>query len=399
MASVKIKFRPSSVEGGLGSVYYQIIQNRVVRQICSAYRLYAPEWDAGRGLPVEGCPDGGRAAELKEMEDGMRREKALLDNVVASLERRGPYTADMVVSAYHRQGSDLSFPTFMQGVIVKLRKLGRMRTAETYDSALRSFMEFRNQADITLDAVTSEMMIRYEAHLKKRGLKRNTISFYMRILRATYNRAVESGLTAQGSPFKRVYTGVDKTVKRALPFGVVKRIKDIDLASDASLDFARDMFLFSFYTRGMSFVDMANLRRDNIRNGILAYRRRKTGQTLYVKWEPCMQDIVDKYPQTDNGRLLPIIKRTTDERRQYESALHLVNLKLKEVSSMLGLSMGLTMYVARHSWASVANSQDIPLAVISEGMGHDSENTTRQYLASIDNSVVDSANGKILQNL
>lgn len=399
MASVKVKFRPSTVEGGMGSVYFQVIQNRVVRQIGTGYRLYSNEWDDGSSMPAELGEGEARAAEVHGIGEDIRRENALLDNVVASLDSHGPYTADMVVHSYHRQDASLSFSVFMNGVIAKLRKQGRMRTAETYDSALRSFMEFRNQVDVTLDAMNSNLIVHYEAYLKKRGLKKNTISFYMRILRATYNRAVDSGLTSQANPFDNVYTGVDKTVKHALPFGLVKRMKDIDLTSDSSLEFARDMFLFSFYTRGMSFLDMAYLDRDSIQNGVLSYRRRKTGQTLYIKWEPCMQDIVDKYPGAENGRLLPIIKRSNNERRQYESALHLVNHKLKEVGAMIGVTSGLTMYVARHSWASAANSQDIPLGVISEGMGHDSENTTRLYLASLDNSVVDTANGMILHKL
>lgn len=190
-------------------------------------------------------------------------------------------------------------------------------------------------------------------------------------------------------------------MKRAVPLKTVKRIKELDLKTKPHLDYARDMFLFSFYTRGMSFVDMAYLKKSDLKNGILTYRRRKTGQQLTVKWEKCMEEIVAKYESHSATQyLLPIITVLhTDERVQYKNALCRVNIALKEIARLVGLVLPLSMYCARHAWASVAKSKNIPLAVISEGMGHDSEETTRIYLASLDTSVVDKANSLILKDL
>lgn len=129
------------------------------------------------------------------------------------------------------------------------------------------------------------MICQYESHLRIFGLCRNTTSFYLRVFRSVYNRAVDDGLTEQSNPFKRVYTGVDKTSKRAISLKEIKKIKDLDLSSTPTLDFARDMFLFSFYMRGMSFIDIAYLKRKNLSNGFVVYNRRKTGQQLVVKWE------------------------------------------------------------------------------------------------------------------
>ena len=156
----------------------------------------------------------------------------------------------------------------------------------------------------------------------------------------------------------------------------IKHIKELDLTLKPHLDYARDMFLFSFYTRGMSFIDMAYLKKSDLKNGIITYRRRKTGQQLTVKWEKCMEDIIAKYGENTATRYL----------------------LLKEVAGLAGLNIPLTMHVARHCWASVAKSKNIPLSVISEGMGHDSEETTRIYLASLDTSVVDKANSLILKD-
>ena len=260
-------------------------------------------------------------------------------------------------------------------------------------------MRFRKGFDIEINEINSDLMMEYEAYLKMQNVSMNTISFYNRILRAVYNRAVEKELTVQRNPFKHVYTGVSKTVKRAIPLNAIKRIKELDLSLKPSMDFARDMFMFSFYTRGMSFIDMAYMKKTDLQYGILSYCRRKTGQRLYIKWEKCMQDILDKYPENDTNYLLPIITRADNERRQYQNALRLVNNKLKEIARLADVRLNLTMYVTRHSWASIAKSQNIPLAVISEGMGHDSEVTTQIYLTSLDSSTIDKANGLILKKL
>lgn len=295
--------------------------------------------------------------------------------------------------------SKTSFFSFMKSIIKQLKQLGRVRTSETYKATLNSFMAFLKEQDVPIYGITSNLMLLYEAYLKGRGVCMNTVSFYMRNLRAVYNRAVEKGLTTQNNPFRHVYTGVDKTVKRAIPIKAIKALKMLDLSKKPSLEFARDMFMFSFYTRGMSFIDMAYLKKTDLQNGILTYRRRKTGQELNIKWEKCMDEIVTKFPENQTDFLLPIIKEQASERRQYDNALHLVNYHLKELSTMLKLQRPLSMYVARHSWASAAKAKNVPLSVISEGMGHDTEVTTQIYLASLETSVVDKANKMILDLL
>ena len=394
MTSIKVKFRPSSVEGKEGCIYIQIIHNRVVRQLNTDYRIFASEWDENSETVMA---NGDRTNIVNAIKERLTWDMARLKKVISQLEtEQSRYTADDVITGYHKLTKEVSLFSFWHNVIAQLKQLGKIRTSETYTATLNSFMVFREEQDVPLDGISSDMMLLYEAHLKARGVRMNTISFYMRIFRAVYNRAVEKGLTAQNYPFRHVYTGVDKTMKRAIPIKAIKEMKELDLAMNSALDFARDMFLFSFYTRGMSFVDMAYLRKTDLQNGILTYRRRKTGQELSIKWEKCMAEIIAKYPENKTGFLLPIIKEQGDERRQYDNALHLVNYRLKELSTMLKLQRPLTMYVARHSWASAAKAKNVPLSVISEGMGHDSEATTQIYLASLETSVVDKANKMIL---
>uniref|UniRef100_UPI00402810C9 tyrosine-type recombinase/integrase n=1 Tax=Bacteroides uniformis TaxID=820 RepID=UPI00402810C9 len=403
MASVKVKFRPSSVNGKEGSIYYQVIHNRVVRQIRTDYRIFESEWnDKISAVIIPAWTSIDRKNYLQSVISSIEWDTKRLKTIIALYERGNKsYTSDDIILKFNRQADEQSLFSFMQGVIEQLKRLNRIRTSETYSVTLASFMKFRDGQDILLCEIDSDAMMLYEAWLKANGNCPNTISFYMRILRAVYNRAVEKDLIEQKFPFKHVYTGIDKTVKRAVPLKTVKRIKKLDLKMKSHLDYARDMFLFSFYTRGMSFVDMAYLKKSDLKNGILTYRRRKTGQQLTIKWEKCMGNIVTKYGgHSATQYLLPIITDLrVDERIQYRNALCRVNIALKEIARLVGLALPLSMYCARHAWASIAKSKNIPLAVISEGMGHDSEETTRIYLASLDTSVVDKANSLILKDL
>lgn len=397
MASVKVKFRPSTVNGKEGTIYYQVIHKRVIRQIKTDYRILADEWNEKNGAVI--IASDSRNAILHSIRERIDRDIKRLNTVISKLHGSGnEFTANDIVEGFHESVNGQSFFQFMESVIVQLKRLNRERTAETYTATLNSFMRFRKDNDVLLDEINSDLMMEYEAYLKAHGVTMNTVSFYMRILRATYNRAVEKDLTGQRNPFRHVYTGIDKTVKRAIPLKAIKRIKELDLSLKPSLDFARDMFLFSFYTRGMSFIDMAYLRKKDLQNGVLSYRRCKTGQQLFIKWEKCMQEIIDKYEvDCASPFLLPILNEQS--RNRYKNTLFRVNKYLKDVARLANIGIPLTMYVSRHSWASAAKNKNIPVSVISEGMGHDSEMTTQIYLASLDCSVIDKANSLILKSL
>lgn len=401
MATVKIKFRASSVSHKEGCLYYQVIHNRLARQIGTCYRLHPSEWDAGLSEVVLTAGKE-RNAYLQSLKDKVTEDLQRLKGIVEALTRQGKeYTSENVVAAYRESSAENSFFMFMDGVILQLEQLGKTRTSETYTSALNSFKRFREDRDVPLSGISPDMMVAYETWLKGNDVSMNTISFYNRILKAVYNRAVEKDLVVQRYPFKHVYTGVGKTIKRAVPLKVMRRIKEMDLASAPLWEYARDMFLFSFYTRGMSFVDMAYLKKKDLFGGILSYRRKKTGQQLYVKWEPCMQEIVERYGCTNSPYLLSAIRRPGegDERKQYINEAHRINKYLKAIGTKLDLSVPLTLYVARHTWASIARSKNVPISVISEGMGHDSEATTRIYLASLDTASINKANSLILKSI
>lgn len=402
MATVKIKFRASSSCTKEGTLFYQVIHSRVARQIHTGYKLYPQEWDAENKVIVfpPGVGDN-RRNYLIALKEVLREDARRLKNIISRFERAdGAYTAEDVVEKYLSPVDTHSFISFARTLVEQLKQIGKRCTADTYTTAVNSFARFRNEQDVHLDEVDSDLMAAYESYLKQHGICPNSISFYMRNLRAIYNRAVDKEMTIQRYPFKHVYTGIDKTVKRAVPLNIIRQIRDLDLSLYPVMDYARDIFMFSFYTRGMSFVDIAFLKKKDLQNGILSYRRHKTNQQLFIKWEKPMQELVDKYDTSGTPYLLPIIKNCDiDERKQYKDEAHRVNRNLKKIGRQLGLTISLTSYVARHGWASIAKSKNIPIATISEAMGHDSESTTRIYLASLDTAVVDKANSLILKSL
>lgn len=401
MATVKVKFRASSKPDKEGTLFFQIIHGRVTRQIATGHKIFQSEWDADSSEIILGDCEPLRHDYLVSVKEALVANELKIKSIITRLDKAGnDYSVEKIVELFKEPKNDNDFITFAQRLINRLRQVGKRQTADTYTTALNSFKRFRGEVDLPLEEVDSSLMMKYEVWLSETGVCKNTISFYMRNLRAIYNRAVDDELTIQRFPFKHVYTGIDKTVKRAVPIKVIRQIKELDLTLFPLLDYARDLFMFSFYTRGMSFIDMAYLKKKDLQNGILSYRRQKTNQQLFIKWEQPMQDIIDKYDTADSPYLLPIIRdMNRDKRKQYKNAAHLVNDKLKKIGEQLGLEMSLTTYVARHAWASIAKSKNIPISTISEAMGHDSETTTRIYLASLDTSSVDKANSIVLNLL
>jgi site-specific recombinase XerD len=286
------------------------------------------------------------------------------------------------------------FP-FIEYIIKNLTDSKRLKTASICKTAKKSFERFLCSQDILLDSIDNDLMRKYENWLKEAGVMKNTVSCYMRALRSVYNQAIKRGLTVQKNPFANIFTRIDKTVKRAVNEEAIIRLKNMNLSAHGELALARDLFMFSFYMRGMSFVDMANLRKGNVKNGYIVYARSKTKQTLTVKMEDCMQEIITRYErQAISDYLMPIY---TAQNRDNTSQLRNHNKRLKRISEMLKLEKPLSSYVSRHTWATLALRKGVPVEVISESMGHENETTTRIYLASLGQSVVDKANAEIIR--
>lgn len=392
MASIHIDFiYPSSDRNKITIVY--VINHGHSRASIVSDITFTPDHNLGFKPSVGQLPQRIRQIVQYDIER--------LRNIIYELEVNGiSFSANDISLDFKNYLNNYTIRNFMITLIHSLKKKGRIRTSETYQSALNSFMRFRRGKDIHIRLLSSKIFEDYETYLFSKGLVPNTVSFYMRILRAVYNRAADDNLLRQDYPFKRVYTGIDKTIKRALPLCDVRNLKNIDLTKRPALEYARDIFLLSFYMRGMSFIDMAYLRKSDLCGDTVCYRRHKTGQLLTIKWTHEMDSIVKRYRHFSSHFLLPILTNAQAESRTaYRNVSYRINHSLKTLGRMIGMTTPLTLYCARHSWASIAHNKGVPISIISAGMGHRTENTTRIYLASLDTTAVDRANHAIIRLL
>ncbi len=403
MATIKVKFRKSARKNNSGTLVYQLYHNGEVRQLSSGMRISESLWDAVKERLIESSDNKDDNETLHhchvQTECDIVHFRQIIEEFDAGKES---YTLSDILEAFHNSQSKLTVLSFMQEQIEALERNRKLGTAHNYKSALKSFSEFLNHKNITFSLMTGKLIADYQQWLFNRGIVRNSSSFYLRILRSIYNKAIKQGLAKQSNPFEDVYTGVDRTRKRAVDEKVIMRLMELNLKTEAQRR-SRDLFIFSYCTRGMAFVDIAYLKKSDISGGVISYIRRKTGQQLTIKIEPCAQNIIDHYLIKTAGcpYVFPIITATDPKKafNQYQSKLGYYNRQLKAISKELGEELPISTYWARHSWATSARDKNVPLSVISAGMGHTSEKTTEIYLASLDNSVIDKANSEILSPL
>lgn len=393
MTTVKVKLRPSKIDGKAGVIYYQITHNRKTKHITTKLRVHPLNWDASEARLMQSAPN------RTMIQSRIDSDVALLRRVVSDLDNSGnDYTTEDIIKCYKSPQSHILLLDYMRAQVAQLRAINRLGTAKNYEKVMCSFGKFLDDMRLPLAALTEEIIADYNAYLIRRGLVRNSVSFYMRILRAVYNKAVRQRLIEQRHPFVDVYTGIDHTRKRAVSESIIAQLHRLVLEPNSPLALCRDIFIFSYCTRGMAFVDIAYLKKSNLQNGVISYARRKTGQLLTVRIEPSIQRIIARYACMDTPYVFPILTSTdpVEAYEQYQVALNTHNRLLGKLSWLLNCGCRLTSYTSRHSWATAARNHNVPISVISQGMGHTSEHTTQIYLTMLENSVIDDANRGII---
>ena len=284
--------------------------------------------------------------------------------------------------------------------ILHFKKLGKKKTASNYTCALRHFKQFREEEDIAVEDLSVGLMKDFQAHLINVGLGMNTISLYNRQLRAIYNYALDEEIVLiDRRPFRKSFTGQEKTRKRAVSHEKIRKLTHFSLVGKNKLEFARDLFLFSIYMQGMPFVDIAYLKKEQVKNDFISYKRKKTNRHLTVKQHEKAKAIIHKYKVNDPDcpYLFPILYNPQRKVSvEYSSALRTHNNRLRQISELMGFDELLTSYVARHTWASQARQCGVHDTVISEAMGHNNLETTTIYLTSLDTGLIASANFQVI---
>lgn len=302
---------------------------------------------------------------------------------------------------FKRNKKGQTFAVLAQQVITNEKLYKSNSTIENYLTALRSFKSFAGDALMVSD-IDQLLMEHYQQHLKSKGICLNTISCYMRSLRTIYNKvATKMKIKPDENPFSTVFMGKTKTQKRSITDENILRIQQLVLPARSYLKLCQDTLLFSLYTLGMPFVDIAHLQRSQISNGIILYYRHKTKQPVHVRIEPCIQEIIDRYANPRSNYVFPFI--TSDDKvkamRQYLTSLGRYNRTLKRIAAMAGVDANITSYTMRHTWASLAFRNNIDLPIISKALGHTNTNTTITYIREIDDAPVAEANHKLLEKL
>lgn len=295
--------------------------------------------------------------------------------------------------------------SFMKNVADGLRESGNYGTAHIYRSSMNAVVAFNGSANLPFRRVTQEFLKQFETYLRGKDCSWNTVSTYMRTLRAVYNRAIDRHLAPYvPHHFRYVYTGTRADKKRAMDMEDMKLLmKKFPLRlcnGNGDLQRTRAYFLLMFMLRGIPFVDLAYLKKRDIDGNVLTYRRRKTGRMLTVTLLPEAMKLIKQYMNTDSSSpylfsLITSKEGTEEAYREYQLALRNFNCQLVALKEMLGLTSNLSSYTARHTWATMAYYNEVHPGIISEAMGHSSITVTETYLKPFKNKKIDEANAMV----
>jgi len=391
MASAKILlFTHKKLKDGSYPIVLQIIKDRKRKLISLGHSATTLQWNEKENKPNRKHPN------CTTLDLLLQKRLHQANKVIIELDEAGdPYSIEDIVFKLKSGKSDIGVFKYTEDLIKKLAKTGKIGNSKVYFDALSAFKKYRNDIDLSFNQLSYRVVKDFEESMLEKGLKTNSISLYLRTLRAIYNYAIKDKIAQESLyPFKNLRIKQEITSKRAISKEDITKIRNLKLVEGSELDKSRDYFLFSFNMRGMSFIDMAFLKNRDIINGRIHYARKKTGQKFSIKITPEAENIIKKhsYSNDPNSFVFQIINRKEKEYIDYKNALRLTNKKLKLIGEMAECSITISTYVSRHSWATIAKRAGIPTAIISEGMGHDSEKTTQIYLDSFENEVLDNAN-------
>lgn len=398
MASIKIiLYIHKTLKDNRHPLMMQIIHNKKVKRINLGYNLFKEEWDF-RNTKVKGKSD--LAAEINSF---LIKEMEKANTQLMNLKRvKSQFSVDDLLEKVKAPSVGKSFTRYANEIIERQRKSNRIGNADSYYWSLRFIQIFSGKTDILFSDIDFRFLTKLKEYHLGNGNSINGLNVYLRAIRAIYNKAINEGVVnREFYPFDKFKLLNEKTQKRAIPKEDIQKIASMEMTERTELWHTRNLFLFSFYTIGMNWSDMAKLKIENISNGRIYYKRTKTHKEYTIALNPKIQTILDYYTtgKKSDDYVFPIIERTEnieDTRRDIRNKLKTFNKYLKKLGKEAGLDGNLTSYVSRHSWASIANFAGIQLGVISQGLGHNDLKTTQSYLAEFDNSDIDTANANII---
>lgn len=401
MATVKVMLnmdRKSKSE--LYPLVIRVIHERRKKLIYSSYKMRVDNFDKATQMVVSSANGTLSSKEIREINSFIKTQRNQLERIIHWLacNTNNKFSVDDILLKHGNNVVERYLFRYIDREVATKNRIKSFGTANLYRTTRESIKRFTGNKDILFNEVNYKFIYDYINYLQERGLGKNTIHMYLRNFRLIYNKAKKEGIiSAKISPFTDIKMNAIETVKRSLTKDSVRLIAHADFSANKKLEQARDIFMFSFYTRGMSLVDILYLKRSDIKNGIIYYTRNKTKQNLQVSITSPLQRLINKY-KSSSIFVLPYLSNDTPEAmyRQYKSAVWRINKHLKLIGALLNIDIPLTTYVARHSWATIAKNEGAPIAAISEGLGHTTEKTTQIYLRAFDRSIIDDVNKKVV---
>lgn len=383
----------------------RVIKDRKSKYISIGASCAIEQWDEKKDLPKKKHP---LYHELSVLIDSKKIEANKL--LLGLVNEQTEHSAEEVITvlrgaAVEKQQALQYFDT----VIEALKKQDRIGTAEIFRSTKNSLSTFRNGKDFDFSMIGHSFLSKWDESLQMKGVSLTSIFVYMRTFQRLINMAKENGFIKKDfAPFKEFSFSKyrrQKTKKRAIPKDDIKAIAALEIEPHTSMYHSRNYFIFSYYNRGINFIDMALLKWKDINQGRLNYVRRKNKKNFTMALLDPAQEILSYYRQYCytglEGFVFPILNPNylspASVKNRCKKVLTQVNADLKLIAKELKLSESrLTTYVARHTYATVMKKSGQSIAVISEALGHDSESTTQIYLDSFENDVLDEASKAIL---
>lgn len=385
---------------GFYPLVIRIIHNRRKRLIYSPYKLREADFDSEIQKAYRSEPEHYSTKQIQQINRYIESQKRILERIVITLQKKTNdlFTVNDIMAEYGCPKVYRYLFEYMDKEVQDRINTHRFGAAILYRTTKESIKRFTKGNDILLQKISHTFLNNYMNYLREEGIKENSIQMYLRNLRSIYNKACKEGLvTATDSPFEDIKTNGTATVKRTVTKEVMRKIAYADLSYSKEMERARDVFMFSFYTRGMSLVDILYLKHSDIRNGSIYYVRNKTSQIIQMNITYPLKILIDKY-RTDSIYVLPYLTEDSQSSlyRQYRNALTQINKYLKKVGEILKIDTPLTTYVARHSWVMIAKSEGASIAAISEALGHSTEKATQTYLKTFDCNLIDEVNAKVI---
>lgn len=397
--SIKIVLDSKPMSNGQHTIYLRIIKDRQSKKIALSMKCEKKYFDNEQFLKGH--------ENYKEQNKLLISLKARAEKIVRDFQLDGNNFSLEDFENKFKGKSDIKnvkVSVFYDELIDELERSGRMGYAKSFRDTKKSFLKFTGSSILFKD-INSILIEKYEVYLRENNNQNGGIAFKMRHLRVFFNKAIKRGVMHRDNyPFEvyKVSKIKPENNKRAVSIDEFKKIRDVNLSGYPELIEAYNYFMFSVFTRGMNFADMAKLQWTDIQNGRIYYNRSKTKKSFSIEVNEKIQEILDYYQneKRQSPFVFPILLKEdmTPKQIQYrlQKVLTRYNLKLKKIAVLAGVEKNLTSYVARHSFATILKSLGTSVEKISEMMGHGNVQITMSYLKDFENEDLDIENRKLL---